>query len=353
VTIPAGIDELDAPFVAAALRDAGYELDVEAIDVEPFAEGSGYLGDLARIRLHYATGGGPESIVAKVPPADPGGRAVGRMLGVWRREHLFYSELARGLDLPVPHCYASLADVGEERYLLLLEDLGDLTTELSQVHGAEPEEARQAVEALADLHARWWGEAGGAIAWMPTIAAPAVGRGLQDAIVARLDVFERRFAGQVTATSVGALRRFAPRLAEWLERKAGGVLAVAHADYRLGNLRFGPDGVYVLDWQTAMRTAPATDLSIFAATSLTIAARRAQEDELLSSYAERLRTLGVEVDDGDLRRDYEESFLWWASMFANNLSTIESDDVTTRELFESMIERTHAAIDDLRPEPFA
>ena len=350
--LPAGIDALDAPLVEALLREGGLDVEVTGMAVEPFAAGSGFLGDLARLHLAYGDRPGPATVVAKLPPADPGGRAVGRLLGVWHREHRFYAELAPGRGLPVPDCYAAAADPEAERYVLRLEDLGARTDELDQVEGADPDRAERAIDALADLHARWWGDAAEAIAWMPTIAAPAVGTRLQEAVAASLPAFGLRFGDLTTNRSIDALHRFVPRLADWLALGGAGTLAVTHADYRLGNLRFGADTVYVLDWQTAMRAAPATDLAMFTATSLTIEARRRHEGELVDRYLARVRDQGVAVDGGRFRRDYAESFLWWAAMFANNLSAIDTDDERTRTLFDSMIERTHVAIDDHEPEPF-
>ncbi len=350
VPLPADVTGLDAAFMTVALRRGGADVTVDSVTAEPFPTGTGFLGDHARLHLTYDGAPGPGTVVAKLPPADEGGRTVGRLLGVWWREHRFYTDLAPGSGLPVPACHFSGADRERERYVLLLDDLTDRSVTVDQVAGASDAQADAAVDALAVLHARWWDRAGDELAWMPSIGAPAVGSALQEAVVASLGRFGGRFGDLVSPASVDRLRAFAPRLRTWLAARAAGPLVVAHADYQLGNLRFGTDGVWILDWQTAMRTAPATDLAIFCGTSLTTERRRAREDALLARYRERLAEEGVSVDAGHLRRDYSESFLWWAAMFAHNLSAIEAPDDRSRALFDSMVARTHAAIDDLGPE---
>ncbi len=95
-------------------------------------------------------------MIVKLPTADPGGRAVGQMMGLYERESRFYAELADTIGIRVPHCYVNVGDPADEGWALVLEDLAPLEAG-DQVAGADVARARIVVERLARLHARFYG----------------------------------------------------------------------------------------------------------------------------------------------------------------------------------------------------
>ena len=46
---------------------------------------------------------------------------------------------------------------------------------------------------------------------------------------------------------------------------------------------------------------------------------------------------------GHVREDYQQAHLWWMGMLANNLSTIDTPDDESRNLFEAMLTRLYSA----------
>ena len=148
------------------------------------------------------------------------------------------------------------------------------------------------------------------------------------------------------AAKYAVLSDFAPHLDSWLAALARRPLTLAHADVRVDNLVF-PErgGVRIVDWQTAMRTGGVTDLAILLATSTTVDDRRAWEGDLLLRYRDGVARHGIDLDLEELRTGYADSFLWWSSMFANNLSTIDPPPGRGSELFDSMVSRTARAAD--------
>ncbi|MFN0091093.1 MAG: phosphotransferase [Acidimicrobiales bacterium] len=350
---PAGLADVSAAWLTAALREGGAakDLEVAAVRVEPLGEGVGFLGQLARLHVAYGLssggGDGPATLILKLPTDDAGGREVGRMLGVWARESRFFSHVAPELAgvAKTPRCYYNGADHEAERYALLLEDLTP-PSRADQLVGADAAQAAAAVEAIGRVHARWWGTAHDAFTWMPGFHLPGV-RALQHAIEAALPAFAEQYAGRVAPETVEWLARFAPTLSAWIERKAAEPLTLVHADYRLDNLLFAATGeVAILDWQTALCGPGAMDLASFCVTSLTTADRRQLEPELFERYRRALRAGGVELDAATLTRSYREHLLWWMGIFANNLSRIRPVDERGRAPFDQTIERTFAAAAD-------
>ena len=273
--VPGGFDDVTADWLADALGIA-----VDGITVEPFGAGTAFLGQLARVVVDHRADL-PSRFVLKLPTDDPGGRRVGRMLNTWHREALFYDLLAPHVGDAVPKAFYNGADPAQDRWALLLADLHPWASG-DQVAGATRSEAESAVVQLARIHAPWWGSPRTDLTgWLPGIDQSAV-TGLQDAIVAALPRFEARYGDLLPAEPTGWLHRFAPTVRSFLGELATTPLTVAHADYRVENLLFSPSGdqVAVVDWQTAMVTAGATDLVvIFTVPSGTCAAA----DETLDS----------------------------------------------------------------------
>lgn len=340
--VPVDFDDVTPAWVADALG-----IEVAGVTVEPFGAGTAFLGRLARVVVDHTTDL-PGRFVLKLPTDDPGGRRVGRMLNTWQRESMFYDLLAPHVGDAVPAAFYNGADPERDRWALLLADFHPWTSG-DQVAGATPAEARTAVEQLARIHAPWWGTPRTDLTgWLPGIDQPAV-TGLQDAIVAAVPRFEDRYGDLLPPEPTARLRRFAPTVRAFLDELATTPLTVTHADYRVENLLFSPDGdrVAVIDWQTAMVSAGATDLSFFLATNLDVDHRRADEDELVALYIETLHAEGV--DPALTRRvgeQYRTTMLWWMGMLANNLSTIDPPDERGRQLFEAMLTRLWTAVSD-------
>ncbi len=346
VPVPGALDEIDAAWLTAALAEGGLlpaGVEVTTVASTPLGTGVGFLGDLARLSLTYASHApaGPATLVAKLPTQDPGGRAVGRMLSAWPRESRFFAELAPRCPARVPACFYNGADPDRERWLLLLEDCGP-GVGTDEVAGATPEQARAAIAEIARFAATWWGRER-PVPWMPGFdLGPATA--LAAAVSEAVEPFVVRFGERIPAAGVDWLRAFAPRFGAWWAEQAAGPLTVVHADYRLDNLLFTADGgIVIIDWQTALFGPGTMDLTSFLATSLTPDVRRDLEDELLGLYA-----AGVGVPLDDVRRGYRAHLLWWMALYANNLSRIDPADPRGATLFDGMVTRTFTAALDHR-----
>ena len=96
-----------------------------------------------------------------------------------------------------------------------------------------------------------------------------------------------------------------------------------------------------------MYTGGPTDLSFFVATNLEVQLRRDYETELIRLYVETLNQEGIsEVNFAEIKNDYEHAHLWWMSMLANNLSSIETPDPRSAALFDAILTRLYSAAID-------
>ena len=344
--VPADLGQVTAGWLERALRAGGLAgVEVASIAVEPLGAAGGLLGDLARVRVAYARGQGPATVMVKVPPADPGGHQVGSMLRAWAREGAFYREVAPASPgARVPHCYHNGADEEAGRWVLVLEDCGPGERPTGPGAGASPAQAEAAVDALAAFHATWWGSPR-RFAWMPGFDSAGVG-GLQPLWFSSHPRFLERFGHLIPEPTAAWLVDFSHRLPAWSARAAAEALTVVHADYRLDNLLYIGRQVTIIDWQTALRGPGAMDLSSFLATSLTVGDRRAAENDLIERYRRGLADRGVSVDAAWLARSYDETLLWWMGQFANNLARLEPADPAVQQTLDTMIERTFTAAAD-------
>jgi thiamine kinase-like enzyme len=128
-------------------------------------------------------------------------------------------------------------------------------------------------------------------------------------------------------------------------------VTLIHGDFRLDNLFFADDGsVAVVDWQLSMRAPGQTDLVYFCANNLTVAMRRELEDTLIERYVEGLHEAGVPADSvtvEEVRRGYVEGMLFYAVSFGASLLTIDPANERGAALFDELVRRTFAAVDDL------
>jgi hypothetical protein len=339
------IEHLTFLFQHGGLAASNPDAKVAAMSSQPLALGSAFLGSLAALEIQWVdtTTELPNRFVVKQPTQDPGGRAVGTMLNVWAREAEFYARLAPLITTPVPHCRVNFVE--GDKTILILDDLYPATPG-DQVAGASPDQAHLAVEALAQLHAPFWNQRRSpTLSWVPGIDGKGVAEGLGAAMAASLPKFTSRFGDLLPDQGLQWLHDFVPSLGGWQRELVSRPLTITHADYRLANMLFGSDnGVSIVDWQTAMFSGGATDLSFFLATNLTVEIRRALEEELIGTYVETLIGHGVPPSETDLiPRDYEQAHLWWMGMLANNLSNIETPDAESQQLFEAMLTRLYAA----------
>jgi hypothetical protein len=304
IAVPRHLEEITPSWLSEALG-----LEVADVTVTPIAVGEGFMGRLARVGVSYASGvEGPESLIAKMPTADPGGQALGMMLRLWEREGRFYEDIAPRLPVRTARCWYSGAEPDDTAFLLLLEDLGSLEAG-DQVAGATPRQAELVVEWMARLHAAWWGSPALAeLGWLPEVRTDAMYQGLPAMLEAVWPKFAAEFGDAAPGPTLEWAERVVGQFPQWLFMQEQPD-TLMHADFRLDNMFFEADTVVVVDWQSVAVGQAGYDLAYFLGGSLEVDQRRATEAGLLERYRRVMAEDGVELSADELLDGYRKSLV--------------------------------------------
>ena len=120
--------------------------------VEPLRD-QGVSGVLSRVHLDDGS-----TLIAKQGHGDPVSASRQRAFGMYTRELAFYRDIAARVPVRTPDCFYVAPD-DEAPVLLLMEDLAPAVAASFTV-GLSASEGSHAVEAMAAMHAAWWGERG-------------------------------------------------------------------------------------------------------------------------------------------------------------------------------------------------
>jgi hypothetical protein len=319
---------------------------LDAITVEQIAAGEGFMGQLARVTMQSLDAGCPSSVIVKLPTVDPGGVFIGQMMRVWEREHCFYRDVAPHMTIRVPRALVNIA----EPPCLVLEDLAPAVPG-DHLAGATLDQAERSIDLLASHHAAWFQHPMlSTLSWMPGLDDPSL-LTLPNTFAMGWPLFLERFGGELPARCLRWCEQFVQDLPRWIATHFDDPITLTHGDFRLDNLFFLDDGsVAVIDWQLCMRSPGQADLVYFCANNLTVEMRRAYERALVQRYVTGLHAAGVPehaVTVDGVWRGYLEGLVFYAVSFGASLLTIDPANARGAALFDALVRRTFAAVDDL------
>lgn len=338
---PTTLGELSCGWLSGQL---GFSID--RITVQQIGQGEGFMGQLGRVGLEGVPEGCPTSVIVKLPTAEPGGRAMGEMMGVWAREFHFYDELAGRVAVRVPRAHVNLLDPP----CLVLEDLAPARPG-DHVAGASLDQAERAIDAIARHHASFFGDPALAdLEWLPGLDDPQV-QMLGPMFEVGWPTFLERYGDRLPARCLRWCESFAVDIPGWLAKHADMPCTLTHGDFRLDNIFFDDDGsVALIDWQLCMRAPGQADLVYFCANNMTVELRRAHEHALIDRYVRGLHEAGVGADQIDVESvtfGYHEGLVFYATTFGASLLSIEPSNERGIALFDALVRRTFTAMDEL------
>lgn len=317
-----------------------------------------------RILLEYNSIGQawglPTSVFTK-SAAELAGRKMTGITGTRRAECMFYSQIRPKLDLRCPVAYHSAFHRPSGRAMLLLEDLAhtrgatfgtplDLTIDLDTI--------KAQLNQIAVFHSAFWNRAlsDGRSKWLKPRDI------FYDLLQATFDC-EKAFVVGVERSHevlpeelVGRGRALWSGMLKSLALEGQGPRTLSHCDVHLGNWFFtsaGEPGLY--DWGTVVAASPGVDIAYVLTSSLTVADRRAWENELIQHYVGEMRARNVELTTSQVwslvREQVFHAFFNWVFTLGVKAGVDQADDhgapdMQTDEVCLANIERMGAALVD-------
>ena len=286
----------------------------------------------------------PRNLFAKFTPPVLQQRLLMNVMDLGAREVLFYDRVAADVPVRVPRCHAVLHDPRRGRNVMLLEDLSGTARFRDLREPLNAQQAAAVIDALADLHARYWQSSRFTTDLALLVARSKGATFLADAVVPRFLAKPRGPAAElVSAEMRTASRVFADRKAEIDQFWAREPRTLTHGDPHLGNLFFEGDQPGFLDWQATMAGPSIRDVAYFLNASVDIPVARAIERDLVDRYAARLTVLGVERDPGRTWTLYRAAI---SEFYVAAVVTAGTDErMQPHEITRLGVERAVAAVD--------
>ena len=352
--VPRSLPEITPRWLTKALNASPDSISpsITGYSVESLAEGKGFMNQLFRLRLHFdsSTADLPETLIAKLPSADPLIRTVFDKLGQNRREVGFYRYLADNPHMPAPRLYYSEMDPETGDTALLLEDLS-WARQGDSVAGCSTDDARRCLGQLARFHASWWDSPRlEGLDWMPLREADAgayeqIYPGAWGSLVDK--------AGSAMPSRLRALGdNMLPKVRRIKSRLTRPPRTVVHGDYRLDNCFFSSvansERVVVIDWEFCTKGRGAYDVATFISEAFSPRKRRELELGLLREYHSTLEEGGVRgYTFEECLHDYRLSILDVFAFWIVTGGYCDYEGERAAAYLRNTLERIDAAIADL------
>jgi aminoglycoside phosphotransferase (APT) family kinase protein len=351
---PAHAGTVDPEWLINVLSHSGVRAGDRLMGVraQPLDAGVGAFSSLLRLELTYDAPSRdlPRSLVLKLPSTIAANRRRALAFDMYRREALFYRDVAPTLAVRVPRCYWSNADGDRGHGALLLEDLQGLSRG-DQLAGISLAQARRAVQWVAAMHAQWWETHQLAdLVWLPRL-----GGWTEDELVrayrAQWPAFARTFASDLPPGSLEAGARLCDEMETLLHALSTSPRTLLHGDFRADNLFFSDhsrgSGVAVIDWQLSCSGRAVSDVAYLLCQSMSASARRRHEIEILRAWHDELGARGVTgYSFHDAVRDYARGVQLCVA-YAVVGSALHREDDRAIALGRAQVQRSFAAALDL------
>ena len=357
--IPAGVEQITAAWLQQALAAGGMAgvPAIEHINVEQVGVGIGHVGESVRCRLSYADDapGAPETVFVKMHSSHPSTDKLARRVRLYRRECAFYRLLSHRAPIRSPVLYYGDYERRSNRLVLVLEDLGGMQR-VDEIDGADADQARCVVRAIARFHASSWNRTHESPyidifnsldpKWRPPVQLIYLA-----SLRRTFEVFSDHFSSDMRRVT----ETLGWRAADYMGDLAVGPRAFGHGDYRLDNMFFGAgdDDFAVIDWQVCGGNNPLGDVAYFLGGSLSIDVRRTIEREAVAEYHD----IVCRADAGDFSAEecwrlYRQNMLVRLITLVVSIAGLDISNERSTRLLDLGLNRTLAALEDLDAEEF-
>jgi hypothetical protein len=251
------------------------------------------------------------------------------------------------MPIGVPIAYLSRVDEATSQFVVVMEDLGGLRI-VDQNEGMLMSDARIAIDAVAKLHAKWWGQGGELSAAGTTIS---LGDPIYPAVLPVLfgEGWEKLTKEMELPASIMEIGpKFADRLPSLLQSLVTGPNTMCHGDYRADNILFDNAGEpVVIDFQLLGSGTGAYDVAYFVTQSLSMQDASMYERDLFDRWIAGLTAAGLVVDAEDLWLQYRRCALFCLAYPVIASRGMDLNNPRERKLLEMMNERFDRAVREL------
>jgi hypothetical protein len=317
-------------------------LGVPVVGVTVLDAHSGTTGR-ARLGVEYGDDAiGPASVFLKLAPFDERQRRFVDTVGLGVAEARFYRDLGGEVPIRIPEVHHAALDE-DGRFVMLLEDL-----EAPGLRFPSPDDPDVAdsvaaiIEALAQLHARYWADPrlDAELRWV-TEGWRVGFEGGGPFIAKALD----RFGEEMGPTFRRLAALYVERTAEIAALLGAGPPTLIHGDPHLGNLFMDGPRAGFFDWGMVWRATGVRDFAYVLGNSTRTEVRREHEEAWLRTYLDVLGASGIELGFDEAWRQYRLLVIYaWNS--ATSTAAMGSR-WQTEEVGQGGMARATTAVEDL------
>ena len=345
---------------ALALGGASHLPTIEGLALEPLHDGVGLMSELRRCRITYgdAAPDAPSSVIVKLPSTDPRSLRLARQQALYHREYSYYSRISQSAPIRAPALLYSDYEEHSHRFVLVLEDLCDMIAP-DQAQGISGDQAVSAITAVARLHGHYWEDVDRHhLSGFYDFTRARLGPLMQMAYLAYLPSVLDKFGHLFPEPMRRLAETFGPRVADYVADATVGPRTFIHGDFRAANMFFGPGAgreldFAVVDWQVCGIGIGLFDVAYLLCSSVPTEVRRQVEREALGEYHDIVSGMGArDFSFDECWRLYRRYVLGRLLLIVFVAGSLNLEHGRYRHTFETSIQRTLAAIEDLEADEF-
>lgn len=292
------VDELSPSWFSSLLHSSGElpgDVSVSDVSLERIGAEESMMSTLFAADLTYdGDTDSPSRLVVKLTSPSETQRFIAGLFRFYEREIRFYDEFAAEMPVRIPKSYAAQIHPEEPAFVLVLEDVGGRRA-IDQLDGIGLEDTFTAIDALARMHAPFWGRDLSAVAetFIP-FASDGMKMMIPDAFNNDWGAIRERMADLMPPEVIDLCDRFTEIAAEVMDAMCGPDTLI-HGDFRADNLLFD-DEILVLDFQLAAIANGAVDLAYMVSQSVADDVAANHGEEFMTRYLNALAELDITLD---------------------------------------------------------